>query len=410
MKNVVLSNYILLPFLAFSIIVTYKPLIHEVFAASPSFPRQEIEANPNDWHLIPTPEFKTSHYKPAENISECTLKQGGFPFPGMSAVSYISDGKMLNATLWFSSPFTQPNPKENILWIKKVLSMGINVLSTYEKGPDYFVNMDWDLRNKTWSKIVSEESPDPRSVSYRVLSQKENVRFFDTGQNYALLSFDLGDVNYPKQYNVIFSMSAHYIIGNHACHLLYVTDEVSIPPPVYYISPSSETPLLRPGEQKNIELQIKSSTGIPAMVSLFTNKINDIELKFIPNETSVPPLGMATSILQILVSKDAKPDPYTLPINANISFTPTIREDSSGQKFKPKSIAIPNNSDLTITILPPLSFKEHLNNFYITWLAPISGIWTFLAGIGAVIAPLIVRMYSRKQKKNKDKENHGSST
>ena len=54
MKNLVLSNYILVPFLAFSIIVTCKPLIHEVFlVASPSFPRQEIEANPNDWHLIP---------------------------------------------------------------------------------------------------------------------------------------------------------------------------------------------------------------------------------------------------------------------------------------------------------------------------------------------------------------------
>ena len=79
-------------------------------------------------------------------------------------------------------------------------------------------------------------------------------------------------------------MSVHYIIGNRVCHLLYVTDEVSIPPPVYYITPSSQTPLLRPGEQKSIELQIKSATGIPAKVSLFTNKINDIELKFIPNE------------------------------------------------------------------------------------------------------------------------------
>ena len=69
------------------------------FAASPSFPRQEIEANPNDWHLIPTPQIKTSHYKPAENISDCILNQGGFPFSGMSAVRYISDGKMLNATL-----------------------------------------------------------------------------------------------------------------------------------------------------------------------------------------------------------------------------------------------------------------------------------------------------------------------
>ena len=43
------------------------------------------------------------------------------------------------------------------------------------------------------------------------------------------------------------------------------------------------------------------------------------------------------------------------------------------------------------------------------WIAPVSGIWTFLAGIGAVVAPLIVKLYRDKRRTNdpnKKEEGH----
>jgi hypothetical protein len=61
------------------------------------------------------------------------------------------------------------------------------------------------------------------------------------------------------------------------------------------------------------------------------------------------------------------------------------------------SANILENANLTITVLEPMSASEHLNNIYVAWLSPIGGIWTFLAGVGAVIAPLIIRAYNKKK-------------
>ena len=65
---------------------------------------------------------------------------------------------------------------------------------------------------------------------------------------------------------------------------------------------------------------------------------------------------------------------------------------------------IANNLDLqrNLTVLRPLTAEEHLEIFYKSWVSPITGIWTFMAGIGAVIAPLIISIY-RKRQSEKDK-------
>jgi hypothetical protein len=49
--------------------------------------------------------------------------------------------------------------------------------------------------------------------------------------------------------------------------------------------------------------------------------------------------------------------------------------------------------------LPPYTEQEHLNNIVNSWISPLSSLWTFLAGIGAIIVPLIIRFYSKKSKK-----------
>jgi hypothetical protein len=53
-------------------------------------------------------------------------------------------------------------------------------------------------------------------------------------------------------------------------------------------------------------------------------------------------------------------------------------------------------SDLTLTILPSYTAQELLSNFTNTWITPITGIWTFLAGVAAVIALLIINLYRKK--------------
>jgi hypothetical protein len=152
--------------------------------------------------------------------------------------------------------------------------------------------------------------------------------------------------------------------------------------------------------------QLKSITNVKSQVVFYTNKIDkELEVTFTPNKVSVSPQGIATSLLQIKASDNAKDRPYTIPIVADISI-PTeakvLTTDDTGMIMNNSVTAsLTQNLNLTVTVLPPLRLDEHLSNFYSAWLSPISGIWTFLAGAAAVISPLVIRIYSKKQNKNK---------
>jgi hypothetical protein len=50
----------------------------------------------------------------AKNTGECKIQYGPRP-PTISAVTYLSDGKTLNATLWLSNPLIQPPSNARIL-------------------------------------------------------------------------------------------------------------------------------------------------------------------------------------------------------------------------------------------------------------------------------------------------------
>ena len=73
------------------------------------------------------------------------------------------------------------------------------------------------------------------------------------------------------------------------------------------------------------------------------------------------------------------------------------------------SANVTERSNLTITLLPALTVSEHLNNIYSAWISPISGISTFLLGVGAVIVPVFIRKYNKKRNKDKDKKVSDSS-
>jgi hypothetical protein len=85
---------------------------------------------------------------------------------------------------------------------------------------------------------------------------------------------------------------------------------------------------------------------------------------------------------------------------ANISF-PTSITNRGGETFSNnRSVSIVESSNLTLTVLPPYTTQEHLTNFTNAWITPVSGIWTFLAGVGAVVAPVIIALYRKKRKRN----------
>jgi hypothetical protein len=190
------------------------------------------------------------------------------------------------------------------------------------------------------------------------------------------------------------------------CTIEDITDLVHIPPPEFVMSASPSSATLRSGDEENVQLQLKSTGKLNSHLVLSTNRIDDnIETNFMPKQISVPHSGMATSRLHVKVLENASIGTHTIPIVANISF-PTILENRFSSEIfnNPTSVNIFEYSNFTITVLSPFTFGEQLDNFYKAWLSPISGLWTFLAGVAAVIAPLVIRLYSKRQNKGKYKK------
>ena len=229
--------------------------------------------------------------------------------------------------------------------------------------------------------------------------------FFKREKKYIDLSLDLSSVTYPDQYSLLFYTQYIFIKDGRLCALSDISSHVSIPPPEFTISTSPNNIDLRPGEDKTIRLQIKSDTSTKSEVSFSTNQTDDIKLSLSPKKTSISPYGLATSRLHIEVSDNAQPFEYILPLSANISI-PTeskIRGNVINDITRNSvSANITENSNLTLTVLPPLRPDEHLNNFVNAWITPVSGMWSFLAGVAVIVGPLVIRLYAKK-KQNRDK-------
>ena len=87
-------------------------------------------------------------------------------------------------------------------------------------------------------------------------------------ESYIDFSFDLDKVNSPSQYKMAFYITDYFVKDHVLCRLIDTTNWVIIPPPDFSMSVSPSSVLLRPGEEKNLELQIKGSTDLQSEASL----------------------------------------------------------------------------------------------------------------------------------------------
>jgi hypothetical protein len=246
---------------------------------------------------------------------------------------------------------------------------------------------------------------------------KNYTQFYDKDQpNYILFSFDLKKISYPQQDRAVFYITDGFVKEHLLCRLVDTVNWMIIPSTDFSIAPKHDSSIvLRPGEEKSVELAIKSNTRLSseALLDTYTHGNNmstnngdndgnddNISLKFIPDKISVLPSGIGTS-LYIKALDDAKPQSYTFPIIANISFPAKITNRARETFANAKSVSLQETSNLTPTILPTYTPQEKLSNFVGTWIKPISGMWTFLAGVATVLTPLIIRIYNRRKKNSR---------
>lgn len=237
-----------------------------------------------------------------------------------------------------------PPFKEQLYMTGTTIVMAMDVSSGYDfRGEDYRATLDWDPEIRNWTRLIQEsrasigEDRALGSGEYIVLQEQDNYgSFFDKEKNYVRLFMDLSDINFPDQYSLVFFVTESFTNRNSTCNidLFDMTDEVHIPPPdfSFVVSPSSVS--LRPGEEATMELQIKNSnTKVNSTVELSTNVTGGIEVAFIPNKVSVPPSGLATSVVSIKSEDDAGSRPYTFPIDAKITFPSQLTNYLTNEKY-----------------------------------------------------------------------------
>jgi hypothetical protein len=387
-----MSKYLNL-LLTLIIIVTtlYQPLTQRALGSSPSFVRQEVKDGSQDWWDHEKEEFS--------NVVN---------FSDISAVSYSSNGEFLNTTIFTNSSFVKEPSK-----FMPSYGMLINADTDFDTGwlgHDYLLRISWNNDTKTWNSVLEEWSS---ARILRTLDQKNNYTgFFDEGEQnkYVHLSLNLADIGFPQQYVVLFFIDYGFDMNNPRKAISDYSNWVNIPPLQFSISTSPSSIELRPGEEKIVEVQFNSTTPsttsfITPHLSFTTNKVNGIDDPyFVPNEIDLPRYGLATSSLHIKASSNATSSPHTLQIFGEVSFPVQYVGGTELKSQLGKAIfeSMTVNTNLAVTLLPPLTFQERFSNFWSVYGDPIN---LFVGGLTAGLAAILVDNLRKSIKRRKARNN-----
>jgi hypothetical protein len=294
-------------------------------------------------------------------------------------------------------------------WQETTYTMALDINSVHDTGTDYRMilkrdNIEDEVKESYWNKEIHEISAYNKYGIINTSQYENNL----SSSNRIPLSFDLKTINYPESYKLIFFIINYYVYNHQLCRIIDTTNWILAPPPEFNISFSPYSIELRPGEDKNIGIFIKGNSNIESELKLDIDHTYDniVRSSFFPPETTIPASGEeGTSTLNIKIPANASVNeiiPLSIPVYANISFPNLISNRGGDVFFNNKTVSLSEFSSLSVSVLPPYTIQEHLNNIVNSWINPLSSLWTFLAGIGAVIVPLIIKFYSKKSTKKKE--------
>lgn len=269
--------------------------------ASPQFSRQEVLDPANDW-------FDMGRRVPSSS------ERLTFNSTDIRAVDFFSDGKYLNATLWINAPFHQrPLSQFGRVSYGMYIDADFNNKTGID-GIDYRVEVMYE--NGTWTRIFEEWST---FGSSRVIREDLNYTgFAEDGKNFVVLHCDLDAIGSPNIYRVVFFAENKNSLSNWNTDY---TNWILVPPPEFVVSTTPATLNAYQGDDVNLEIEVKSTTGTEPQVylsSLPSTVVQDVE--FTQNPFEIPSYGMATSNVHIVVAQEAKPGPHTLIMAANATF------------------------------------------------------------------------------------------
>jgi hypothetical protein len=404
--NKYLIVFILIFLVIFDIQNSQMNVLSKVFAIS-SRPtvRQEIIDEKNDWQ-----EWKIKNE--CENPSKLLPE---LPFD-IRSLSYMSDGDKLNVTLWLSDTFSDiPSNSSNLPRTVRFV-IDIDIFSVFNRGTDYFVEYIGQISNPpesdkpVWTQNIYEISA---FGIKKPVSTKPLVPFPYMDKNYVEFSIDLKSIGNPDKYKLLAYIVDQYELNGEDCKKVDPSNWTFMPPPEFSIILTTSNIFMRPPEEKNITVNINTNSYLESNATLGINYANDdkqegeeekkVNINFISKNITISPFTNNNAILKLIALEDEKlkvQKDIPIKIHANISFPPTVTTKGGDTYHNNETISMREFSDLTLILMPPLTLEEHLKNITNSWITPINVMWTFLAGVGAIVGPLIFRTYTKKQTEN----------
>jgi hypothetical protein len=392
-----------------------------VLADSPSFSRQEVGDDERDGININglAGTQTVDDYKDPLDDSTDILK-----------ITYLSDAKNLNASLWLGGNFTKDPAAKGAEAV--VYGMLVDVDSnprTGFQGVDYQLEVQWMNSSRIWNMFLGEyPSVDDASLRdpadyLKILDIKRNYTdFFVDNKPYITLSLPLDDVAFPSKFKAMYYGIVIYDSSNMVVDL---GSWIDIPPADLAISTLPNPVIIRQGEQKNIAVQLKSNDGVISNVASFlpienyskidiqSNRIGELEGGAGDSSGGEPQsssnMGPTTFITK--VASDAEIGEYTIPILVNMStgsvFPSEFLRLSNFTFSVPTKGNILTVANLTMTVTEPVTTQEQIKEFWGAYGGIISLVG---AGFGGGLASYVLdRVKSRKNNNNSDnRERTGS--
>ncbi len=343
-------------------------------SSSPSFGMQEIENKPHNW---------MDAYR---GISS----NNGSKYTDIRSINYFSNGRFLNATLWLHGFNLSPSKNRQV-------NYGIYIDSDFNNktgidGIDYKIEINWNPTSKSWTRVFEQWST---SGNNRTISIEPNYeKFYQKGGKFVNLYADLKDMIYPQKYRILFY--AEEIDG--LKWIIDSTNWINIPPPKFIITAIPNVINVKAGEQKTIEIEVKSTSGFQPIVHFhsYDSQIpSEIKFNFTYENLQIPSMGEASTPFTVFVPEDAKRYPYTIILSANFSFPFQAVHKIKNKLIPTENVSMPLS--IALNIQDPATPIDTINDFW----NKIGGIINFVYLTVVAATSWIFTTYIKNRKKTR---------
>jgi hypothetical protein len=374
-------------------------LFHKAFAASPAFdqifiPDQEISNQRNDW--VQTYGNHSNHLRSDH--------------ANILAVDYLSDGKTLDATFWLASNLENDSifsqPLKRIRYGMLIAIVSLPPTSGYN-GANY--NFYIEAVDGKWSEYLYQLSSTGSSALIESkINYTEPFAGTTIGPGYVKLRLDLKSINYPTAYGLSF-YTAESFKSNEVRDF---TGWIAIPPATIEIITHPENIVLRQGEKQLIRAEVDTP---------FSNNVTEITFDngtdFSSDGLNVSTQRIHPPLFEVQVSPQTPVGTYTIPFVASMliattySTSPTttaatapvdtvtgvVDPEFQASKKYPTVGHITSQANLTIDVIPPLTFAETFMAFWETYATHMAIVVSGMVGV--LMTFFVEHLRSRREHK-----------